>query len=117
MACCKCCCGNEDCEEGQEGKCCCGGATGTCCDEGEYCCAGVCQEGPCGECVADEDCTEYPSDAVACCEGDCRYSSIDPGGCVDADTSICTDGVMYDDCQRDNQSNLFYPCGCESIPP
>jgi hypothetical protein len=91
MACCKCCCGNVDCEEGQEGKCCCGGVEGTCCQVGEYCCDGVCQEGPCceenedcpegkecidgacveiacsGECESDEDCGE---DCV-CVEGEC----------------------------------------------
>lgn len=52
MACCKCCCGGEDCAEGQEGKCCCGGSSGECCAEGEYCCSGVCQAEPCGECSA-----------------------------------------------------------------
>lgn len=58
MACCACCCGGEDCEEGQEGKCCCGGAEGTCCQEGEYCCDGVCEDEPCGEpCEVYEDCT------------------------------------------------------------
>jgi hypothetical protein len=78
----------------------------------------TCDPDPCeGECEADEDCTEYPDDTAVCCEGDCRYSSIDPGGCVDADTGICTDGEMFDDCQQANQSNVFYPCGCESIPP
>jgi hypothetical protein len=79
MACCKCCCGNVDCEEGQEGKCCCGGVEGTCCQVGEYCCDGVCQEEPCGECgtsychyfaeirwVGEED----PNDpAVSCPDG------------------------------------------------
>lgn len=48
MACCKCCCGNADCEEGDEGKCCCGGSSGECCDVGEYCCSGVCEPDPCG---------------------------------------------------------------------
>lgn len=47
MACCKCCCGNVDCAEGDQGKCCCGGSSGTCCQEGEYCCSGVCQATPC----------------------------------------------------------------------
>jgi len=55
MACCKCCCGNEDCSEGQQGKCCCGGAEGTCCSETQYCCDGECSDEPC-DCTADEDC-------------------------------------------------------------
>jgi hypothetical protein len=81
MACCRCCCGGVDCEEGQQGKCCCGGVEGTCCQEGEYCCDGVCQEEPCdpppSECEEDEDC-----DAGECCvggvcqDGYCHYSVI-----------------------------------------
>ncbi len=47
MACCKCCCGGENCTEGQEGKCCCGGSEGSCCQPGEYCCSGVCEPAPC----------------------------------------------------------------------
>jgi hypothetical protein len=76
MTCCKCCCGNVDCEEGQEGKCCCGGPGGTCCQEGEYCCDGECQEEPCGcsgACDADEDCD--PS--CVCVDGEC----VEEGEC------------------------------------
>lgn len=47
MACCKPCCGCQDCEEGQEGKCCCGGVAGICCQPGEYCVSGVCEPVPC----------------------------------------------------------------------
>jgi hypothetical protein len=53
MACCKCCCGGEDCAEGQEGKCCCGGSSGTCCQPGECCNGGVC-----GSCCVDCACTD-----------------------------------------------------------
>lgn len=54
MACCKCCCGNKICENGEEGKCCCQGDNSiTCCQQGEYCCNGVCQEVPCGCCCLD----------------------------------------------------------------
>lgn len=60
MACCKCCCGNADCAEGDQGKCCCGGS---CCDTDEYCCGGGCQSDPC--CDTDEDC----SYVVASCSG------------------------------------------------
>jgi hypothetical protein len=54
MACCRCCCGGEDCEDGQQGKCCCGGSEGECCTEEQYCCDGECQEEPC-----DCDCDGY----------------------------------------------------------
>lgn len=59
MACCKCCCGNADCSEGQQGKCCCGEA---CCSESQCCCSGECKECPCCDnpdptaCTADSDC-------------------------------------------------------------
>lgn len=50
MACCKPCCGCQNCAPGQEGKCCCGEA---CCQEGEFCCGGACSADPCscGCCV------------------------------------------------------------------
>lgn len=51
MACCKCCCGNRECDEGDEGKCCCGGANGSCCQEGQYCCDGECSNVECGPVV------------------------------------------------------------------
>lgn len=51
MPCCKCCCGNQTCSEGQQGKCCCGGSSGTCCQTGQYCCNGACQNTPCQTCV------------------------------------------------------------------
>lgn len=44
MACCKCCCGNADCSEGQQGKCCCGES---CCGPDQYCCGGSCQSTEC----------------------------------------------------------------------
>lgn len=47
MACCRICCGCQNCTEGQQGKCCCGGPSGECCQTGEYCCQGVCQPTPC----------------------------------------------------------------------
>lgn len=62
MACCRCCCGNVDCTEGQQGKCCCGGVDGECCPEGEYCCSGQCQPSPCEGhcCLPDNTCSnEY----------------------------------------------------------
>jgi len=47
MACCKCCCGQRDCVEGDQGKCCCGGVNGECCEANEYCCNGQCRTDPC----------------------------------------------------------------------
>lgn len=81
MACCKCCCGETDCDEGQEGKCCCGGATGECCQEGEYCCDGVCEPDPCcsGACTDDSDC----SSGCVCVAGDC----VEAGTCCFKDVS------------------------------
>jgi len=69
MTCCKCCCGNVNCTEGQVGKCCCGGIYGECCQEDEYCCSGVCQPGPCcdGACDDDSDCP----DGCVCVGGEC----------------------------------------------
>lgn len=74
MACCKCCCGNQDCTEGQQGKCCCGGIYGECCQEGEYCCSGVCEPEPCcdGECEDDTDCSE----GCVCVDGDCVAEGV-----------------------------------------
>jgi len=53
MACCKCCCGNKTCGEGEAGKCCCGGPTGSCCTASQYCCSGTCQSTPCGGACCD----------------------------------------------------------------
>jgi hypothetical protein len=103
MACCKCCCGNVDCAEGQEGKCCCGGVEGDCCQVGEYCCDGVCQEGPCG------------------CSGDCEWQVVwgeDPAyswdlvtACVDED---CLCAEPADDPGSEEvparEGNYFTPC-------
>lgn len=47
MPCCLCCCGNQTCVQGQQGKCCCGGSSGTCCQTGQYCCFGSCASAPC----------------------------------------------------------------------
>ena len=73
MACCKCCCGNADCAEGQQGKCCCGG---TCCQEGEYCCDGECQAGEC-ECG--------PGDEYCCLpiDRECNCACLPPDDCED----------------------------------
>jgi hypothetical protein len=79
MACCKCCCGNVDCAEGQEGKCCCGGVEGACCQVGEYCCDGVCKAGPC--CEENEDCPEGQECIDGACQCPCPDCSSEPANC------------------------------------
>jgi len=104
MPCCRCCCGGEDCTEGQEGKCCCGGPSGTCCQAGEYCCGGVCQEEPCG------------------CTGDCEWQVVwgigDTFGwellasCVDEDC-LCAEPDVEDVGTEESpaqEENYFTPC-------
>lgn len=124
MACCKCCCGGEDCASGQVGKCCCGGSGGVCCQPGEYCCSGVCEPSPCPpppECESDEDCPEGEccNDGVCgecapppcesdedcpegeyCCDGVCQELPCEGACCTDDGNggSTCTDGVLEGDC-------------------
>lgn len=89
MACCKCCCGGEDCTEGQEGKCCCGGSGGTCCQEGEYCCSGSCEPNPCEGCC----CVNYAPDPELTTQEDCELA----GGTwllAPCDPDPC--GALYD---------------------
>ena len=103
MACCKCCCGNEDCSEGQQGKCCCGGAEGTCCSETQYCCDGVCEDEPCDECVTNSDCgcLEAGKELVGTCSGAAGEYCCPPGELLDDVggslfgycTSDCSDGA------------------------
>lgn len=104
MACCKPCCGCQDCESGQEGKCCCGGAEGTCCQPGEYCVGGACvlpcgpnEQGDCKcgsvQCAADE----------YCCQGQC----VEEGAAVPT-SACCADTVPCcgDDAQTFNAGYL-----------
>lgn len=99
MACCKCCCGKKDCEEGDQGKCCCGD---TCCTESEYCCDGACQAEPCGGrecCNSDGTCSNFcpapvcdnnpapgeTPDGAPCCDPVC----IGCGDCGDGGEECC----------------------------
>lgn len=91
MACCQCCCGGEECTDGQQGKCCCGGSEGACCSESEYCCSGECQPDPC-------DC-DPPCDPGACeecvdgnCESTCDYVNCE--NCVDGECVGCPEGEI-----------------------
>jgi len=191
MACCKCCCGNKTCGEGEAGKCCCGGPTGSCCTAGQYCCSGTCQSTPCGgaccdptfgctqaadeetctesggtwlgagvscdpnpcpgaccdtvfggctqesqadceengrtflgvgipcgtntcECTRDQDCTPPSPSAIAqCCNGVCKNTQDDVGHCRRPDGTCYS--ATYDDCGRDNQSNVFDLCECPPL--
>jgi hypothetical protein len=96
MACCKCCCGNAICEEGDEGKCCCGEA---CCQEGQYCCDGVCQAEPC-DCESAEDCEE----GERCCDGVCQ---AEPCDCVSDEDCEEGENCCGTKCQEE-------PCECET---
>lgn len=84
MACCKVCCGCQDCTEGQPGKCCCGGSSGECCSESEYCCGGVCQAEPCGG---------------ACClpDGTC-VDGLTQEECEACETYVCYETLYADPC-------------------
>lgn len=73
MACCKPCCGCQDCAENQEGKCCCGGATGTCCQPGEYCVSGVCENFACC-------CTSITLNDLLHGSKEYSWSSVKPAG-------------------------------------
>lgn len=126
MACCKCCCGNEDCSEGQQGKCCCGGAEGTCCSETQYCCDGACEDAPCAgsPCDDDADCAtvffDYNGEQVAgaCCpDVGCKHP-FTGGCCYDVDDTVIGPAADIDeDCLRLNQSYTFGPCPCPDDPP
>jgi hypothetical protein len=140
MACCKCCCGGEDCGEGQQGKCCCGGSEGACCTEEQYCCDGVCESEPCGECSGPCDEENPCPEGCKCCNGECisvdqccEYTpcecpegrvpaptlSGDVYGCCppelpfDSEGFCCADPADVDTCNYDI-AGPFYVCpeGC-----
>lgn len=98
MACCRICCGCQNCTEGQEGKCCCGGPSGECCQTGEYCCSGVCQPTPCGGvCCIEGMC--YPLDEYFTAEmcgwygGQVYPGTCDPNPCVECNADEdCPEG-------------------------
>lgn len=137
MACCKCCCGGEDCAEGQEGKCCCGGPTGACCQAGEYCCSGACEPDPCGEsgCCCTYEAVGGTWSLVGSedsLEGDCVAGagqivvfrpgvncSDTPDPCVGVVGGTCCD--QYGGCLRGGPGIGCYPsntpneCYCDSL--
>ena len=120
MTCCKCCCGNVDCTEGQEGKCCCGGIYGECCQEGEYCCSGVCEPSPCcsGTCDEDADCSEgcvcvdgecVPGDG---CGGPCQWQPVWVGGFWENGWELlsgCNEGCACDEPTVEDVGTEAYP--------
>jgi hypothetical protein len=130
MACCKCCCGNKNCDEGEIGKCCCGGPTGTCCDADEYCCDGECEPTPCGGACCDPvfGCGQA-ADEGTCTEGGGTWLgpgiSCDPnpcpGACCDTLFGGCTQESQTD-CEENGRTFLGVgvPCGentCECTRP
>ena len=90
MACCKCCCGNRDCSNGDLGKCCCGG---DCCEANEYCCNGQCTDTPpCGL-------TGSGSFTLATCEQKTREVFVQNTCCCTATLALsgsCDDDVIID---------------------
>jgi len=113
MPCCECCCGNQTCTEGQEGKCCCGGSAGVCCQEGEYCCDGVCENAPCDDPPPpDAECCEPDGSCSDFCPGpNCDATSTPDGVCCDDVCIICEDcGVGGEECCNSVRiSSLFAP--------
>ena len=121
MACCKCCCGNKNCDEGEIGKCCCGGPTGTCCEADEYCCDGECEPAPCSGACCDPvfGCTQA-ADEGTCTEGGGTWLgpgiSCDPnpcpGACCDTVFGGCTQESQAD-CEENGRTFLGVgvPCG------
>lgn len=118
MACCKCCCGGENCTEGQEGKCCCGGSEGSCCQPGEYCCSGVCEPAPCSTgccCFCGTPNEEYGD------QGSCEAAggtwlegeSCTPNPCTD---TPCSADIQCAVCVRadppDSKVVNYSECGC-----
>jgi hypothetical protein len=117
MACCKCCCGKKECDEGEEGKCCCGNE---CCAAGTYCCnaecVDACSEGQEGDCKCTDACCaagEYCCDdaCVSACEeggqGPCKCGS----DCC-PDGNYCCDGVCQEEpceqaCETDDDCPMY----------
>ena len=119
MACCKCCCGNKDCAEGEIGKCCCGGSSGSCCTASQYCCDGACQSTPCtGACCdATFGCTQAADEATCTGDGGTWIGlgipcDPDPCGCQSNEDCGCYEpGATY----YEELEALFPGLGC--CPP
>ena len=122
MACCKCCFGNKDCGEGEQGKCCCGGSSGTGCTASQYCCSGTCQSTPCtGACCdATFGCTQAADEATCTEDGGIWLGlgvSCDPNPCECVENSDCSESEPYC-CTAQCQSTRCVNCGsCSSITP
>lgn len=131
MACCKCCCGNANCEQGDQGKCCCGGAEGTCCTEEEYCCDGECQATPCTGACCDSTfgCTQT-ADEEACTSEGGEWLGLgvpcdpDPCGCTECaevtqgtNTDIVTKNVRTYDCDPYDNTASDTDEPCDSFGP
>lgn len=93
MPCCKCCCGNKICENGDEGKCCCQGDNNSieCCNEGEYCCGGACQATPCGCC-----CINKQPDPTKTSQADCENA----GGIWKPDVTCAAANCFCEPCNE-----------------
>lgn len=114
MACCKCCCGNAICSEGQQGKCCCGD---TCCQVGEYCCSGTCQPSPCSpSCVGcdtfqTED-TSYSDGTIPDCCGVSYGPEVIGVACNDITNNAASGTLVIGQCQNWPEGEGYEGCSC-----
>lgn len=70
----------------------------------------------CSDCDVDGDCTAPSGHVALCCDGFCKDTLNDVGACYKAATGFTTcEMMLYDDCQREDQSNQF--ALCEVCPP
>lgn len=121
MACCKCCCGNKDCAQGEQGKCCCGTTEKNCCTAEQYCCDGACQSTPCTGACCDPTfgCTQT-ADEATCTEDGGTWLGLGvpcdpnpcPGACCD-DTFACSQSTQAD-CVA--EGGTFLGSGTPCIP-
>lgn len=111
MACCKCCCGNKDCAQGDQGKCCCGTTEKNCCTAEQYCCDGACQSTPCTGACCDPTfgCTQT-ADEATCTEDGGTWLGLG----VPCDPNPCTcdpcDEVIRGTALIENKNSRPYTC-------
>ena len=123
MACCKCCCGNKTCAEGEIGKCCCGGPTGSCCTASQYCCSGTCQSTPCTGACCDPvfGCLQYDEAGCASVGGTWLGYGIPcdpnpcPGACCDTLFGNC-DQATKADCEANGRTFIGDGIPCSPDP-
>lgn len=66
----------------------------------------------CCTCLSDGDCVAPDGHFAVCCNGVCKNSRDDTGLCTRPDGTTYT--TTYDECGREDQSNLFSLCPCDT---